>query len=111
MYTEYEPTNSCCGITEINHLAIDPEAQVRDFCEYFCNGAGNIDPNPLVLFTDAAKNKRGTKLAAYLKKHKLGKVIASPKAENPCTNNIIQGWFWKVNLGRLNTWAEKHGIK
>jgi hypothetical protein len=60
----------------------------------------------LFLFTDAINEKRGQRLAAYVRKHKLGKITASPVGYNPQHDSRVQGWFWLVDFPAIARWSK-----
>ena len=47
----------------------------------------------------------GRNLANYIKKNKLGDVVATQKRVNPNSGNRIQSWLWTVNKRNLRLFA------
>lgn len=80
-----EATN-CCGLYEIYNLSNNPwGALIRVVQD--CNNDYN-----LMIFHDAVRYKNGQKLFNLIRRHNLGKVVASKKVNNPNSNNIIRMW-------------------
>jgi hypothetical protein len=50
-----------------------------------------------ITFSDNKDAGCGTKLAKYIRKHRLGGLTQTPWVENPNSNNLIRVWVWAVN--------------
>lgn len=104
----------CCGIIELIGLERGKEPELVAAVAQKA-GLGNGDTHEifpskhnLYAFTDASTRGYGRKLAAYIRKHRLGVLAASPVCINPRHNSRVQGWFWKINRARLRAWANKN---
>ena len=95
---------SCCGTKELVMVGYTaPEDLIRRlvFNYRFAH----------VFFTDVSGKYRskgrspsGWALAAYIKKHKLGKVVMSETRINPNSGNALTAWIWTVSKTNLNKW-------
>lgn len=129
-------TLSCCGIKEIHGIGdcSTPEEALKTFmvqhspsnkwrsdsteaCLYIFSGVvrergtkNNYDQDA-GLVTDTTY---GPKLAAYIRKHKLGQVTSGPKRVNLNHKlHTIQAWFWAPNWEALKKWnkeAKSEGV-
>jgi hypothetical protein len=91
-----ESTN-CCGVGELYDLN-GPEDNIRDMKRILRREVGPwVSLKAIYLFHDAVVNKNGTMLAAYIRKHKLGKVLAAGKVRNPNSCRLIQAWLWTID--------------
>jgi hypothetical protein len=104
----------CCGIIELIGLERGKTPYlVAAVAQKAGLGRGNnneIFPSRhnLYVFTDASSRGYGRALAAYIRKHRLGVLAASPICLNPRHNSRVQGWFWRINRARLKAWANKN---
>lgn len=78
----------CCGIYEINGLDTRPVNIIKGIIEHLHRDYR------LLIFHDAIKYKRGEKLAAFIRRHKLGRVVASSTVWNPNTSRNIKMWTY-----------------
>lgn len=53
--------------------------------------------NRTFIFSDAIFNSNGQRLAKFITKNKLGKLIPSPIILNPSTGNKVRHWMWVYN--------------
>jgi hypothetical protein len=60
------------------------------------------------IFSDAYDgNCQGNKIAAYIRKHKLGRIISTGRGVNPNSGNRIETWIWRYNGKRVQSNAAK----
>jgi hypothetical protein len=98
----------CCGIGVLVDIVESrtSEDTIKEFCEYvYWDYEHKYN---LMVFTDAVKYKKGTRLAAYIIKNKLGEVVESPHAAG-LHGHAVSLWTWKVDWKALEKWAKKHG--
>lgn len=93
--------DGCCGADELYHIeAVSDDVRVPVARAYgLCSSA-------LIVFTDAVRNRNGSRLARYIRRQKLGKVTSSSVAYNDNSGNDIQAWVWAVDYGALGRWAK-----
>ncbi len=118
---------SCCGLREAEDVGVHetPEEALQDLCANASTADpyGRSEANQLfqpslggfshIVFTGAAATSRRTyadKLAAYIRRHKLGAVTTARKARNPNSGNILGVYVWTVNRRVLAAWYKKHPI-
>jgi len=60
-----------------------------------------------VVFSEARDGNGGygERFAAYIKKNKLGDVVASQRRVNPNSGNQVKLWVWTLNKQALVKWA------
>lgn len=61
-----------------------------------------------VIFTDNQSLMYGRRLANYLRRQKLGKVITTPTRINTNSGHRIQAWTWVVDRRALTKWMIKN---
>jgi hypothetical protein len=101
---------NCCGLYELDGIEDrEPVESVFHYWNDFVNNYGYSDYSsaPYVVFTSAYSD--GPKLAEYIKKHKLGDVLAGP-GEGRCNStgsSDLRAWMWLpvADLGRTH-WKE-----
>ena len=111
---------TCCGTCELHDLADGPlaslailaawqEGLIKNFSD-----EGNViyrgNFKPIVLFTDRTTFRNGTSLADYIRRHRLGEVVTTTPVRNPNSGAKVQGWLWRINRQRWNTWVRKHVV-
>ncbi len=96
--------NSCCGIGEIESLGDDPKYMIGEAVEDHEDGDGYS----MYVFTDNVSYGAGRKLAAYIRRMKLGRVTQSPVVSNPRHSSRVRLWCWIVNKKSLSKWATKN---
>lgn len=62
-----------------------------------------LDSDEAIAFYKVA-NRQGWKLAAYIRKHKLGTIVGGRKAVNPNSGNDLRVWLWTINRPALERW-------
>lgn len=116
----------CCGLGEINGImhAKDPEANaIQILFVAFCYWHFNRNKEELVrlvipaqgvlVFTQArySKENYGEKLAAYIKKNKLGKVVKSAEGNNQNhKGSKITAYLWTLDRKAIRAWAKRPEI-
>ncbi len=53
------------------------------------------------IFSDSVVNGNGQAIADFIRKHKLGSLIATRPRKNPNSGNMIKIWIWRFN-GKRN---------
>ena len=94
----------CCGIREIEGIGeLSAKEVMADLAEDF-----RYDHKwRHAVFTQAGKKARyGLSFAAFIKKHKLGTVVASPTKENPNSGNPLKAFVWTVNWPALRKYLK-----
>lgn len=100
---------SCCGLSEVEGLSTNPKETLLEICHSKYDEWGPGKSQAFILFTDAVKYKRGTMLAKYIEKNKLGVIYKTTRAKkNPNTNNLIIVWIWSPNEKNLRSWWKKN---
>lgn len=122
----------CCAIEEISELSTHatPEDAMADLCEAMEYGAAdsyndreyrNRESNDddliipgLLTFTgvvgytdgDTDDTTYGPKFAAYIRKHKLGRVVEGPVSTNRMNHptHKVRLWIWKPSVKGLTKW-------
>lgn len=92
-----------CGMSELYALQEGPLDCIIAF-HRFAGMPG------LVVFSDAVKYRSGSRLADYIRTHRLGAVVASRTATNTHDpqHNRIQAWVWTPNYAAIQRWMTKH---
>jgi hypothetical protein len=99
----------CCGVREIDGLSLHREPE--DALKGVALSAAYDHKWRHAIFTQAGKGKRyGVQFAAYITKHKLGTVVASPTKVNPNSGNPLKAFIWTVNWPAFRKWASAHGV-
>jgi hypothetical protein len=109
----------CCGMVELTAL---------QYSEDVIHGLKKIlalDTPPkrfpaIVVFSAVIKEpnttyykkrlRRGHTFAAFIKKNRLGTVVAARPQVNLNTGNTIQAWLWTVNRKALAKWFKKNPL-
>jgi len=134
MYVNYEDKD-CCAIAEISGLASErsPETAIKKilrdlnktsyYSSYFYDDEDKSDRKPAGIYlfsevtnannSDKLKVGYGKKFAAYIRRAKLGAVVASHAASNHRNHpdHNVRAYLWTPNLTTLRKWAEKRNIK
>lgn len=95
----------CCGIQELRDIHDDenPEQSIME-----------IEPHEqaFIVFSTIKEFeggfKVGERLAAAIKKHKLGSVVVTRSAINPNSDNHIKAYMWKINPMALERYQAKY---
>ena len=109
---------SCCGFRELADIEVcdTPEEVIQAFCGHFATKgydylSGKYIEKRFRLFCSHAvftevqgDGGYGRKLAAYIRKHKLGTVVGSRVATNPNSDNRLRGYIWTINPRALEGW-------
>jgi hypothetical protein len=86
----------CCGINELGHIANDESAQDT------LMGVDPYDLNAHVIFSvtssQTAKHLKGYRLAATIRRNKLGKVVSTQPAKNPGHDGTLKAWIWTPDV-------------
>lgn len=117
-YAEVRHT-TCCGACELFELVDGPlpslavlaawqRGEVSFDDDFGYESSGNF--KPLVLFTDRVAYRNGSSLAAYIRRHRLGAVIETRPVHNPNSRHRVQGWLWRIDRRRWESWVKKHVI-
>lgn len=65
----------------------------------------------MVIFSDSTRRGNGKKLAAFIEKKGLGKIIPSDTLVNPNTKRSIQMWIWQLNRTALIKWFKENAAE
>lgn len=96
---ELDSTHISCGVDQLHDLGYAPQSILASFAEQVLEPwRRNGTPPAFVLFSDAVTLGNGTKLAAYLRKHKLGTVYTTQPKMNKNSGNKIQVWTWSPDM-------------
>lgn len=105
----------CCGLREMSGIAAPAGTILKQFGSYCYNDGVGVafryeDAKfRHVIFSQAgARSTYGVKLAAFITRHKLGTVVASPTKINPNSGNPLKVWIWTVNHQRTYNWWKEH---
>jgi hypothetical protein len=90
-------STECCGVYEMYGLDRPPQNHVLKIYETFGEERYNV-----FIFHDVTLYNNGTKLRDFIKRHKLGKILATPSVHNPNTGRNVSLWTWVVNWDNLN---------
>lgn len=65
---------------------------------------------PMFMFSDAVEFKHGERLARYIRRHKLGKVVSGPTVTNinDFAHHEIKAWFWVPDRDAVQKWRNKY---
>ena len=99
---------NCCGLREASGLQDTP---IKD-CIYEVARSRfgyEYEKFGFVIFSEKAECRRGSKLKAYIKKHKLGTVVQSPIEVNPNTSNRLRVYIYTIHQDNLLKWWNKNG--
>lgn len=105
----YVNETSCCGVREFD--CVDDYDDPLQLLLRFCveeNVDGNFLNYAFVVFTDRVNSKRGQKLANYIVKNNLGRIVESRAKINPNTSNKIKVWIWDIDNINLKRWYKKN---
>lgn len=63
-----------------------------------------------VIFSEANNEHRryGENFATYIRRNKLGTVVASERRVNPNSGNQVKFWVWTLNKHNLVDWANRN---
>lgn len=95
-------TQNCCGVRELYNLGGPSRDIIKQVCEAI-NGTLNA---AFYMFADNTESTNGTKLAAYITKHKLGKLIKTPAVFNPQSQHMLEVWLWELDQEAINDYVE-----
>lgn len=99
-------TTQCCGIRELNGVeGADAEELLLDAARQHTTCGRSA---AYIFFSCTAPYKKNVKkLAALIKKNKLGKVTMTEAIRNPNSGNSLTMWVWRVENQKLRSyWAE-----
>lgn len=121
---------SCCGIKEIHGIqdSASPQESIKLFLSTHkvFNRHSYNKISSLYVFSAVVKERGtannydgvaglitdttyGPKLAAYIRKNKLGEVVEGPARVNlNHRKHTIQAWFWSPNWKGLRKWHKDH---
>lgn len=92
-------TPGCCSSYILCYLDGGPDAALKTVWEV------NATNRPIILFTDRVSHGNGIKLAAAIKKNKLGSVVGcTPRKGNH--HVPVKGWAWSCDFRALNKYAK-----
>ena len=96
----------CCGIAELAQLREDGSPK-RSLLEV------EPDDQGLVIFSDTdaedyAAYGKGLKLAALIRKLKIGPIVTIPVSKNPNTGNRVKVWVWRPNRRKFKQWQRSN---
>lgn len=102
---EVEEQPYCCGMYELGSLYADTDKQMKemllDICpNTFCYG----------LFSNTSQYTSARRLAAMLRRYKLGKVIRIPDRRNPNTLAVLSMYVWMPDWKAMKRWAKRNGV-
>lgn len=94
-----EDTPGCCSSLVLFHLGGGPDTALKAVWAY------HETNRPIILFTDRVSHGNGIKLAAAIKKNKLGSVVGcAPRKGNH--HVPVKGWAWSCNFTALDKYAK-----
>lgn len=97
---------TCCGVREIDGLYSSSKKTVMavagDIFNYSMDGA-------FILFTDPPKFRRGNALSVFIKRNKLGSVVATVSKLNPNSGNKLKAYLWNWDKKALRAYWKKNG--
>lgn len=98
-------SESNCGLAEINGVThLDGPQFCADFVKH-----PQFNGYSVFIFSDAIQYG-GSRIAEYIRKHKLGDLTESPEYRNSNSGNYIRVWIWYPNrqaLKKLHPKPEK----
>lgn len=77
------------------------EKRAREIDDYWLAQENSFHKGYCYIFSDN-KQGEGDDIAAYIKKHKLGRLTCSGWATNPNSENKICTWIWRYNGKKVN---------
>lgn len=89
----------CCGIEELHNLNKDPNVCLVRVAE-------ESQRRAMIIFHDAIRYKKGSRLARKIRAKKLGILQSSKKVMNPNSNNVIQMWIWYPDWVALDKYCD-----
>ena len=90
----------CCGIEQLYNLHTDINAILYKV-------HSDSERRAMIIFHDAVRYKKGSRLANKIIREKLGKLQSSHKVMNPNSHNLIQMWIWYPDFTALDTYCER----
>lgn len=119
---EVQENNNCCGLREISGIQFgddetefDPFTIICGMVEY--SNARNGVHDYLIkasqfIFTQATNcgPMMGDKLAAYIKRHKLGLVVRTKGRRNLGSNNTVTAFIWEPNKAATDLFSKIEGM-
>jgi len=115
---------SCCGLRELSGLQgpDSPRMKMKEFIRTSCPRSGRYDFRSgrysyvgslrfsHVIFSEArdGAGDYGERFAAFIRRNKLGDVVASLRRVNPNSGNQVKCWVWTLNKPNLMAWANKN---
>lgn len=97
---------TCCGLGEFSGLTYDPEVSMREIFEYcYVNATGH--KRRFIVFTDPVVNKRGIKLAAYIRENGIGNVLETEALYNSNSHRNLQVFVLGFNDDGAKKWYDK----
>lgn len=95
---------TCCGLFELSGVqSVSAEEAVREVCE---NWFDEDEQGAYIIFT-TVEGLRGTQLAKFIKKFRLGDVQKQRPAINANTSNRLSMWVWRVNKTELQAYWKR----
>jgi hypothetical protein len=85
----------CCGVKELNGISDYSSKEVVKFVKGY-RYDNDVHP-PFYLFTGITDKRYAQRLANYIKRNKLGRVVQTQSKVNPNSNNHITAYLWQVN--------------
>lgn len=117
-------TMSCCGMRDLSGLSAHRTAKdaMIEFVRTSCPNASyyNWDTRKCeklrrlnfshVIFSEANDElyRYGESFATYIRRNKLGTVIASERRVNPNSGNRVKFWVWTLHKQNLVNWANRN---
>jgi hypothetical protein len=110
--SEIDDSGVSCGVMMLPEVATISDHEFIESVNYrpekgfdpFNVKAWDIDYNDApfqkgysYIFSDAVKFGNGRRIAALIKKHKLGTLVKTRAATNPNSGNKIETWIWRYN--------------
>lgn len=112
--SELDSSQISCGISELFDLENSPSSTLTHAFTMSYWPYGSPEEKEIigldfafVIFSDTVQRGYGSKLAAFIKSHKLGTIIPSQIKTNPNTKNKIRMWIWQINPTALERWLKK----
>jgi hypothetical protein len=113
-----EENNECCAVREIGGLIASPTARaaLQVVGPRLVNRINQCDvadghASGHVMFTQAGEEfSYGIRFAAYLRRHRLGTIVATRFNMNPNSGRGVKVWMWQPHLPNLIKWIAKEKL-
>lgn len=118
---------NCCGMREMADLEFTDNAKsameefimeaipVRDHYNWKNNKYEKLAELRFshVVFSEAkdGSGNYGENFAAFIRRHRLGTVVASQRRRNPNSGNLLKFWVWTLNKRGLVRWANQNKVR